>query len=206
MPQLLEQLPIQPTSLAADTAHNAGRLRDLLDQKGITAYIPIHPRQESNIVARGGFEYRGDHAVCPQGKMLKRAAYHRRNAGYQYVARQKDCQACPVKEQCLPPHQKRRYLGLTIYYPLHLQAQERNRTPAYRREMSRRQPVVEGIFASLDRLGWAKSRLRGLGKVDCEGFMASITHNVLEAVRKLGYDTGPPEPHGPGTMVSSNTP
>ena len=126
VPQLLEQLPIQPTSLAADTAYNAGRLRQILAERGITACIPIHPRQESNMVARGGFEYRGDHVVCPQGEALKRAGYHRRNASCQYVASQKACPACPVKEQCLPPGQKRRYLGLTIYYPLHLQAQERN--------------------------------------------------------------------------------
>ena len=151
LPNLLEQLPLQPVSLAADTAYNTGRLRQILEERGITAYIPIHPRQESNMVARGGFEYRGDHLVCPQGKVLKQAAYHRRTDSYQYVARQKDCQACPVKEECLPLHQKRRYLGVTIYYPLHLQAQERNRTPVYRREMARRQTIVEGIFASLDR-------------------------------------------------------
>ena len=65
LPQLLEHLPLQPVSLAADTAYNAGRLRDLLERKGITAYIPIHPRQESNMVARGGFKYRGDDVVCP---------------------------------------------------------------------------------------------------------------------------------------------
>ena len=150
------------------------------------------------MVARGGFEYRGDHVVCPQGKVLKWAGYHRRNASYQYVASQKDCQACLVKEQCLPPGQKRRYLGLTIYYPLHLEAQQRNQTPAYRREMARRRTIVEGIFASLDRLGWAKSRLRGLWKVDCEGFMASIAHNVLKAVRRLGSGTGPPGSDGSG--------
>ena len=194
LPNLLEQLPLQPVSLAADTAYNAGRLRQILEERGITAYIPIHPRQESNMVARGDFEYRGDHLVCPQGKVLKRAAYLRRTDSYQYVARQKDCQACPIKDQCLPPHQKRRYLGLTIYYPLHLQAQERNRTPVYRREMVRRQTIVEGIFASLDRLGWPKTRLSGLWKVDCEGFMASIAHNVLKAVRQLGLGTGPPGP------------
>ena len=163
-PRLLEHLPLPPISLAADTACNAGRLRRVLEERGITAYMPIHPRQESNMAARGGFEYRGDHLVCPQGKVLKQAACHRRTGSHQYVARQKDCQACPVREECLPPNQKRRYLGLTIYYPLHLQAQERNRTPAFRREMSRRQAGVEGIFASLDRLGWAKSRLRGLWK------------------------------------------
>ena len=143
-----------------------------MEERGITAYIPIHPRQESNMVAGGGFEYRGYHVVCSQGKVLKRAAYHRRNASYQYVARQNDCQACPIKEHCLPLHQKRRYLGLTTYYPLYLRAREGNRTSDYRREMMRRQTIAEGIFASLDRLGWARSRLRGLWKVDCEGFMA----------------------------------
>ena len=91
LPHLLEHLPLPPVSLAADTAYNAGRLRQILEERHITAYIPIHPRQESNLVARGGFEYRGDHVVCPQGKVLKRAGYHRRNASYQYVASQKDC-------------------------------------------------------------------------------------------------------------------
>ena len=124
--------------------------------------VSIHPRQESNMVARGGFEYRGDHLVCPQGKVLKQAAYHRRIDSYQYVALQKDCQACPVKGEYLRPNQKRRYLELTIHYPLHLEVQERNRTPAFRREMSRRQTIVEEIFTSLDRLRWAKSQLRGL--------------------------------------------
>ena len=115
------------------------------------------------MVARGGFEYRGDHLVCPQGKVLKRAAFHRRTDSYQYVARQKDCQACPVKDECLPPNQKRRYLGLTIHYPLHLQAQERNRTPAFRREMSRRQTIVEG---NIRIIGPA-----GMGEIEAEGIV-----------------------------------
>ena len=34
--------------------------------------------------------------------------------------------------------------------------------------------------------------------VDCEGFMASIAHNVLKAVRRLGSGTGLPEPSGSG--------
>ena len=65
LPRLFEHLLLPPASLAADTAYNAGRLRQILAERGITACIPIHPRQESNMVARGGFEYRGDHVVCP---------------------------------------------------------------------------------------------------------------------------------------------
>ena len=58
-------------------------------------------------------------------------------------------------------------------------------------KMVRRQTIIEGIFASLDRLGWAKSRLRGLWEVDCEGFMASIAHNVLKAIRRLAQGAQP---------------
>ena len=73
-----------------------------------------------------------------------------------------------------------------------LLARERNQTSEYRREKVRCQTIAEGAFASLDRLGWDRTRLRGLWKVDCEGYMASFAHNVLKMVRKLGTGTGPP--------------
>ena len=129
LPRLLDELPVQPVSLAVDAAYNAGQLRDLWEQRGITVYIPIHPKWESNMVARRGFEHRGDHVVSSQGKVLKRAGYHRRNASYQDVTSQKDCQACPIKEQCLPPHQKRRCLALTIYYPLTFKSRNGTKPP-----------------------------------------------------------------------------
>ena len=139
------------------------------------------------MVSKGDFGYHGDHLICPQGKVLRRSAFQRRTGTYQYVARTRDCQACPIKDACLPRRQKRRYFSLTMYHPLYLRARERNRTAAYRRERRRRQTIAEGAFASLDRLGWEKSRLRGLWKVDCEGYMAALAHNVLKMVRKLGY-------------------
>ena len=201
VPQLLERLPLQSVSLAGDTGYNAGELRQLLDHRNITAYIPIHPLQESNMVSTGGFDYLGHHLVCPQGKILNRGRFHNRDGVYQYVARQKDCQACPVKADCLPPGQKRRYIGLTMYHPLHLRARERNQTAAYRREQKGRRMVSEGTFASLDRLGWARSRLRGLWRVDCEGYMAALAHNVLKAVRRLRQDTGPTAPLKPRAVT-----
>ena len=121
---LLEGLPLQPVSLAGDTGYSDGRLRYLLEERDITAYIPIHPRQETSMVASGDFTYHGDHLVCSQGKTQRRGAYHKRKRSYQYVARQKDCQACPVKDTCLPPGQKRRFFGVTIYHPQYARAQD----------------------------------------------------------------------------------
>ena len=73
-----------------------------------------------------------------------------------------------------------------MYFPVYLRARERIRTAAYRREPQRRQTTVEGVFASLNRLGWLKSRLRRMWKVHCEGYMATFAHRVLRMARKLG--------------------
>ncbi len=64
MPELSEQLPISPVSLAADTAYSAGQFRQILEEGGITAYIPIHPVQENALVSKRDFAYHGDHLVC----------------------------------------------------------------------------------------------------------------------------------------------
>ena len=48
------------------------------------------------------------------------------------MAGQEDCQACPVKEACLPPRQKWRYITPTMYYPEYQRAKERDRTDEYR--------------------------------------------------------------------------
>ena len=146
------------------------------------------------MVASGDFSYHGDHLICPQGTILHRGAYHKRQRSYHYVARQKDCQACPIKETCLPPGQKRRFFGVTIYHPQYARTGERNRTAAARRERNRRKTIADGTFASLDRLEWEKSRLRGLWEVDCEGYMTALAHNVLKMVRRLGRGVGPPGP------------
>lgn len=183
--QLLDELPLAPQSLAADTAYNSGEFRQELANRGITAHVPIHPNQKANMVSRAGFSYRGDHLVCPQGKRLPRQAHLRKDQTYQYVARQSDCQACIVKDRCLPPRQKRRYVALSEYYEVHLQARRQNASVTFKEEMRKRQTVVEGVFASLDRLGWASCKLRSIWKVDCEGFLAALAHNVLKLVRRL---------------------
>ena len=191
---MLKQLPVKPETFAADAGYRGGHVRKSLDDMGIVAYIPLHPTQLRNMVARGGFDYRGDHLVCPQGKVLRRSALLSRDRTYQYVARKHDCQRCPIKTECLPPGQMRRYVVRSIYHSLHLEAKDRNEGEAFKTEMLRRKTIAEGVFASQDRLGWARSRLRGLWKVDCEGYISSLAHNLKKAVRRLGDYTGPPAP------------
>lgn len=109
-----------------------------------------------------------------------------------------------IKDTCLPPGQKRRFFSVTIYHPEYSRARERNRTATYQRERFRRRTIAEGTFASLDRLGREKSRLRGLRKVDCEGYMASLAHNVLKTVRRAGRGVGPTGPVAPADAIAAS--
>lgn len=178
-------------------------MRQILEDRGIRAYIPLRPVQEDTLVGPGGFVYQGDRLVCSKGKTLHQSGFNKKEQRYMYTARRGDCQACPIKSECLPPRHKRRFVSLTRYYPMTLLARERNQTSAYRGERVRRQTIAEGAFASLDRLGWARTRLRGLWKVDCEGYMASFAHNVLKMVRKVGAGIGTPDPASPADAINS---
>lgn len=40
-----------------------------------------------------------------KGKVLRRSAFQQQTGTYQYVARTRDCQSCPIKESCLPSRQ-----------------------------------------------------------------------------------------------------
>ena len=64
---------------------------------------------------------------------------------------------------------------------------------------------MEGTFASLDRLGWDKSRVRGQWKVHREGYMSALDHNVPKMVGRLGRGVGPPGPASPaaGTVADA---
>lgn len=96
---LLEGLPLQPVSPARDTDCSGGRLRHLLEERNLTTYTSIHPKQETNMVTSGDFVYHGDHLVCPQGKFLRRGSYRKRQRSYQYLylARQKDYRPAPSR-------------------------------------------------------------------------------------------------------------
>jgi IS5 family transposase len=186
---LLERLPVEPRSFAADTGYRSGRLRQLLRRRGITPYIPLHPNQEASsnaAMATGEFTFHGDHLSCRQGKILKPDFPDAKEIVH-YVARQSECQACSVREACLAPKETRKHVAVSRYELELRKARELNQTEPFRREMRRRKTIVEGVFARLDRLDWDKARLRGLVKVDCQASIAALAHNILKALSKVRF-------------------
>ena len=58
---LLDRLPIHSVSLSGDSGDSDGRLHQLLEERNIADYIPIHTRHQTSMVSTGEFVYHGDH-------------------------------------------------------------------------------------------------------------------------------------------------
>jgi hypothetical protein len=182
---LLAHLPITPRTFCADTGYSTGELRRELGRRRITAYMPLQPRQGKEEGYLGRFAYAGDHVVCPEGKVLKRSSHYPGRDGWLYAAKVSDCQVCPQRQTCLPPKSKRKFLMVTDYLREFEDALIRNATRAFQRESRWRRCVAEGTFAHEDQLGWRRCRLRSRVKVNCEGGLTALAHNLLKAVGRL---------------------
>ena len=191
IPKLLRELPIAPLSLTADSTYSMGELRKHLQDQNITAYIPFSPHQKKGIDFRRDFEYHEEYLICPEGKKLKRGRFQDRYRIFKYGASQKDCQVCPRKKNCLYTNEKRKQIKVSVYYPEIQRAVELNETQDYAEQIRKRKTIIEGVFACQDRLGWSRCKLRGMWKVDCEGFLAALAHNVLKLMRKLKSGLAP---------------
>jgi transposase len=187
---LLDRLPIKPRSLCADTGYRSLRLRFLLRRGGVQAYIPLHPRDESGdgpSLLNDAFSFHGDHLTCKAGKRLCIGRFPDDKDVIQFVAKITDCQGCQFKADCLSPREKRKHVAASRYHFEIGHARATNQTPRFTREMNRRKTAVEGVFAHLDHLAWDKPRLRGLGKVDVQGSIAALAHNILKALTKVRF-------------------
>jgi hypothetical protein len=88
----------------ADAGYSNGFHYALLEQRGITPWIPVFGKYKPVIE---GFTYEPDRNAyrCPAGKLLPFRNYGTSLDGNwlkNYRAEYRDCQACPLKPTCVP--------------------------------------------------------------------------------------------------------
>ena len=128
--------------------------------------------------------------ICPAGKQLQRSGTHRDKRGFvgeRFRGSDKDCQQCPLRQQCLRNPDKPAGRQVTFFRNKAPDAPEsatvrmkrKIDSPEGRRRYGRRFATVEPVFGNLrhnKRLN--RFTLRGRRKVDTQWKLYCIVHNI----------------------------
>lgn len=190
-----ERFGLWPEKLVADAAYGAApNLGWLVEEQGIEPHIPVLDKsaRKDDTLARSDFDYdhEDDSYVCPEGHRLrpslrnfsKPRSLANADGFIRYRAREKDCQACPLKPRCTPKTVVRKIMR-SVHEGARDMARDIANTDAYL--VSRRQrKKVEMLFAHLKRiLKLDRLRLRGPNGAKDEFHLAAAAQNLRKLAK-----------------------
>ncbi len=137
------------------------------------------------------YDARNGRVTCPAGKVLERKGRATADKGYAYRARACDCQACPLRERCIPPSAQARTILIVDDYPALLRAR-RNHNRGWdetARELYRRHRWhVEGVHGrAKTHHGLRRAVRRGLENTQIQSWLTATAMNL----KKLAAHTAP---------------
>jgi hypothetical protein len=136
--------------LLADAGYSNGSNYHMLEQQGITGWIPVFGKYKPEIA---GFPYdkEKDRYLCPMGRPLPFMGFEPNLDGRlqkNYWAAPCDCRQCPSKPTCAPKARCRK-ITRTAYDEEYQRAYTRQNSIRGKRMKKLRQSTVEPVFGSL---------------------------------------------------------
>ena len=187
----ISRFGLKPKRLAADTAYGSSKTLKALLDCNVDPYIPVWDKSKrtDGTFSKEDFIYdaKRDVYTCPRGNTLKTTGNVHEDT-LRYLAKTKDCRACPLKKQCCPNTPFRK-----VPRDINEDARDYARALAKTKMfevMSDERKKVEMAFAHmknifrLDRL-----RLRGLSGARDEVLLTATAQNLRKLAR---YVNRPP--------------
>lgn len=145
---------ISVQAAAADAAYDFPLAHRVLEDLGIDFFVvpqSTHDRTEVEF-KRDAFTYdeSQDLYLCPNGKELRPKNLHRSARGltWEYLAKRKDCEDCPLRAKCLRENDRRgaRMLEDSYFRPSAQRHLKKQNDPEYRAALLKRQIWCEGAW------------------------------------------------------------
>ena len=177
--------------VSADSEYGAGSVRESLEKRSISAYIPIHDRGNKHRADMFGYEdfkydKERDIVVCPNGKTMhftKEKISPGRSARI-YSSRKRDCKDCPSLAKCTTSKSMCRTFEVSNYYDVIKRAELRNKTQRYKEAARLRIIGTEPKFAEAKRYhGLHRFRYRGIEQVSIQAILTAICINIKRLAR-----------------------
>jgi transposase len=165
----------------ADKGFSSGEALKVLEDNGITGYIP---NRGQYIHERVGFTYHaeGDFYCCPNDKKLTfRGIYQSLDGVFnkEYRADRKECNKCPLKSTCSAYKEKGTVIKETVDRPYYQRMHERMQSKKAKILMKKRQSTVEPVIGSLvNYTGMKKVNTRGLEQANKCMTLSAVAYNI----------------------------
>ena len=164
----------------------------LYDQ-GIKAHMPDLCRSASireekrGIFTEAHFRYdrERDIYLCPAGKELKPKSLHRGRGSIDYGASRADCEACPLRSGCTTNKAGRTVKRHCRQEDLDVMLEE-SRSGASKKDIKKRQHLMERSFARGKRYGFDRARWRRLWRVSIQEYLVCAVQNIQVLLKRGG--------------------
>jgi transposase len=138
------------------------------------------------------FEYdpERDAYRCPAGNYLKRKSWHKNTMSADYAAPRKVCARCELRNQCT-----KNKTGRTV--KRHLKQEEldkmrkASRSKEAKRDIKKRQHLMERSFAKATRYGYKRARWRRLWREKVQNYLICTIQNIMVLVRHARQRASP---------------
>jgi len=167
-----------------DTAYGDLKTRTDLEATGVEVVAKVPPvpaRRGCFSVEDFKIDERRSVARCPAGKDSIRRDRLRDPDGWKYIFSRRDCNACPLRENCTTSSVSARQVTVTTVTHEQARLRQRSRSDRWKR-IYRRRVAVEHRIGRLRQLGIAQARYFGRKKVAFQVAMAAMVANLVLAV------------------------
>jgi transposase len=182
-------------ALSIDGAgYNGPVLRELTDPQGLNLDVTVPPKaaRERTTFPPDRFPLtvlaNGTQVVtCPAGQTSGPGKPTAKNHATLYRFQAKQCEACPLREQCLehPESTKGRTVQKNVYQAEYDKVAEKAKTPAYQ-ETRRVHPKIERKLNEVARHhDCRRARYRGIAKVLVQASLTTIVVNIKRMVKLM---------------------
>jgi transposase len=183
----LQKQGMQIKKILADAAYSSGENYEYLEQRNITAYIPL---LGGALSGSEGFIYdeQNDWYICPNNKLLKGKAEAvddgRGHLVKKYYSLQSDCKNCPLRKTCISDKAKTKKVQHSIYKAELERAKARQQTVKAKIMKRKRSSTVEPVWGTLINFtGIKRLNARGIKAANKMLLLAATVYNLKKWLR-----------------------
>jgi len=139
---------------------------------------------KNKIFSDASFEYdrNTDTYICPGNKRLRKKSFHANRSSYDYAASKKDCSSCELRSQCTK-NKSGRTVKRHLQQDVVNEMRKKSLSNEAKRDLRKRQHLMERSFANAKPYGFDRARFRGLERVLIQELLVCCVQNIKALIK-----------------------